>query len=63
MTKPATKGDSVRDLKISSKLLKTAPLRAIADKREVSQTTSQKAGSRAQTEVASFSANQAANKN
>ena len=63
MAKPATKGDSVRDPKISRKLLKAAPLRAIADKREVSQTTSQKGGSRAQTEVASFSANQAAHEN
>src|SRR5947199_9610638 len=63
MAKPTTKGDSVRDPKISRKLLKAAPLWAIADKREVSQTTSQKGGSRAQTEVASFSANQAAHKN
>src|SRR5947208_11529663 len=60
MAKPTKKRDSVRDPKISRKLLKAAPLWAIADKREVSQTTSQKGGSRAQTEVASFSANQAA---
>jgi hypothetical protein len=63
MAKPATKGDSVRDPKISRKLLKAAPLRAIAHKREVSQITSQKGGSRAQTEVASFSPNQTAYKN
>jgi hypothetical protein len=63
MAKPTTEGDSLRDSKISHKLLKVAPLRASADKREVSQIISQKRGSRTQTEVASFSANEAAREN
>ena len=44
-------------------LLEFAPLRAIADKREMSQTLSQKRSSGAQTNVDSFSANEAAHEN
>src|SRR5207245_102467 len=58
MAEPAAKGHSIFDADGFRKLLQAVPLRAIADHREASQSTSHEWGSRAQRQIARFAGNQ-----
>ena len=63
MAQPTTEGDGIFDFKGFHQLFEADPLRAIADNGEPGQIVPQKRGRSAQSKIAGFPSNQAADKN